>query len=227
MDERVLTDPHASSPAELKARLEAERRGAPFLLYRDAEGRQHIAELDADVARLTIGRRADSDVALAWDAEVSRVHAELERVGRDWALIDDGLSRNGSYVNGARMLGRHRLEDGDRLCFGETVVLYRDPGDGNSHSTSPLPASALTMPLTPTQHKVLIALCRPVNESAFASPATNREIAEEIFLSVDAVKAQLRVLFERFGLQDLPQNQKRARLAASTLVGGLLSPRDF
>ena len=46
-------------------------------------------------------------------------------------------------------------------------------------------------------------------------------------LSVDAVKAQLRVLFERFGLEALPQNQKRARLAASTLVGGLLSPRDF
>jgi hypothetical protein len=28
-------------------------------------------------------------------------------------------------------------------------------------------------------------------------------------------------------LQDLPQNQKRARLAAAALVGGLLSPRDF
>jgi DNA-binding NarL/FixJ family response regulator len=74
---------------------------------------------------------------------------------------------------------------------------------------------------------VLIALCRPVHASAFATPATNREIAEEIVLSVDAVKAQLRVLFERFGLESLPQNQKRARLAASTLVGGLLSPRDF
>jgi len=28
-------------------------------------------------------------------------------------------------------------------------------------------------------------------------------------------------------LQDLPQNQKRARLAAAALVGGPLSPRDF
>jgi DNA-binding NarL/FixJ family response regulator len=74
---------------------------------------------------------------------------------------------------------------------------------------------------------VLVALCRPVNDSAFATPATNREIADEVMLSVDAVKAQLRVLFDRFGLETLPQNQKRARLAASTLVGGLLSPRDF
>jgi hypothetical protein len=213
--------------AELKAQLELERRGEPFLLYRTADGEQRLFELAADASPVTIGRRAEAAVALPWDSEVSRLHSTIERVGEDWVLIDDGLSRNGSFVNGARMLGRHRLEDGDRLCFGETVVLYRDPGDGHSHSTSPLPASALTIPLTPTQRKVLIALCRPVNASAFATPATNREIAEEIFLSVDAVKAQLRVLFDRFGLEALPQNQKRARLAAATLVGGLLSPRDF
>jgi hypothetical protein len=213
--------------AELKAQLELERRGEPFLLYRTGDGEQRLFELEPAASPITIGRRAEAAVSLAWDSEVSRLHSTIERIGGDWVLIDDGLSRNGSFVNGARVLGRHRLEDGDRLCFGETVVLYRDPGDGHSHSTAPLPASALTIPLTPTQRKVLIALCRPVSESAFATPATNREIAEEIFLSVDAVKAQLRVLFDRFGLEDLPQNQKRARLAASTLVGGLLSPRDF
>ena len=46
-------------------------------------------------------------------------------------------------------------------------------------------------------------------------------------LSVDAVKAHLRGLFERFGLEDLPQNQKRGRLAATALVSGLVTPRDF
>ena len=216
-----------SRAAELKAQLELERRGEPFLLYRSADGEQRLLELAADASPVTIGRRGEASVALTWDSEVSRLHSTIERIGEDWVLIDDGLSRNGSFVNGARMLGRHRLEDGDRLCFGETVVLYRDPGDGHSAATAPLQASALTVPLTPTQRKVLIALCRPVSESAFATPATNREIAEEVFLSVDAVKAQLRVLFDRFGLEALPQNQKRARLAASTLVGGLLSPRDF
>ena len=62
---------------------------------------------------------------------------------------------------------------------------------------------------------MLVALCRPFKDSAYAAPATNRDIAEEILSHVDAVKAQLRVLFERFGLDELPQNQKRARLAAS------------
>jgi DNA-binding NarL/FixJ family response regulator len=77
------------------------------------------------------------------------------------------------------------------------------------------------------QRKVLVALCRPVSSSAFATPATNKQIAEEVFLSVDAVKAHLRVLFERFGLDELPQNEKRARLAATVLAAGILAPRDF
>ena len=57
MRPRSLADPHASTPAELKARLAAERRGAPFLLFRDAAGDQVIVELDASAAHVTIGRR--------------------------------------------------------------------------------------------------------------------------------------------------------------------------
>jgi hypothetical protein len=215
------------SAAELQAQIACERRGVPFLMYRTDGGEQRLFELSPARSPVTIGRRPEAVISLAWDTEVSRLHSTIERVGSDWVLVDDGLSRNGSFVNGARMLGRHRLADGDRLCFGETVVLYRHPGAGESGTTGVVSEGAATIPLTPTQRKVLIALCRPVNESAFATPATNREIAEEIFLSVDAVKAQLRGLFERFGLEELPQNQKRARLAASALVAGLLTQRDF
>jgi DNA-binding NarL/FixJ family response regulator len=74
---------------------------------------------------------------------------------------------------------------------------------------------------------VLVALCRPLKDSAYASPATNKEIADEVHLSVDAVKAHLRVVFERLGLEDVPQNQKRARLAALALVNGMVRQHDF
>src|SRR6185436_866564 len=110
-----------SSPAEVKARLDAERRGEPFLLYRDGDGAQVILTLTAPV---TVGRRAERDVALAWDTEVSRLHAQVEPVGSDWIVVDDGLSRNGTYVNGERVNGRRRLTDGDRIVFGETPVTF-------------------------------------------------------------------------------------------------------
>ena len=63
MPARPLAGPHASTPVELKERLAAERRGVPFLLYRDGERRQAIVELDGAAARVTIGRRPDNDVA--------------------------------------------------------------------------------------------------------------------------------------------------------------------
>jgi hypothetical protein len=215
---------HSSTPAELKARLEAERRGAPFLLYRAEAGEQVILELSAAV---TIGRRPDNDVALPWDAEVSRVHAQVEPFGREWSLIDDGISRNGSYVNGERLDRRRRLRDGDRLCFGETPVLFRSPADAESTSTAAVSIGYGEITLTEMERKVLVALCRPLADSAYAPPATNREIAAEVHLSVDAVKAHLRVVFERAGLAELPQNQKRARLAALALVNGLVRQHDF
>jgi pSer/pThr/pTyr-binding forkhead associated (FHA) protein len=216
---------HRSSPAELKARLEAERRGTPFLLFFDGAGRQVLHELAPAGEPLTIGRGAECDVALGWDREVSRLHAQLEHVGAHWILIDDGLSRNGSFVNGERVVGRKVLRDGDRLCFGETPVMYRTaPNAGDS--TIGVSAGPTAVQLTPIQRQILVALCRPVRDSAFATPTPNREIADEVSLSVDAVKAHLRVLFERFGLEDLPQNEKRARLAATALVQGIVTHRD-
>ncbi len=218
---------HASTPAELKARIEAERRGTPFLVYRDDGDRQAILMLDRPETELTIGRRAGNDVALEWDPEVSRLHARLERIAGQWTLLDDGLSRNGSFVNGKRVTGHHRLRDGDRLCFGKTFVDYRSPGEEDSQSTLVVSPPSGSIPLSETQRKVLVALCRPFRDSAFAVPATNREIADELHLSVDAVKAHLRQLFERFSLEDLPQNQKRASLAATALLSGIVAPHEL
>ena len=119
------------------------------------------------------------------------------------------------------------LRHGERVCVGSTVLTFHDPSDDHTDSTARVVAGTQSATLTPTQRSILIALCRPVFESAFAVPATNKEIAAEVYLSVDAVKAHLRVLFERFGFAELPQNEKRARLAAFVLTQGVLAPRDF
>jgi DNA-binding CsgD family transcriptional regulator len=222
------TESPAPTPADLKAVIEAERTGLPFVHWRTDGGAQELRLLEADRDRLTIGRRHDADVALVWDIEVSRAHALLERVAGQWTVIDDGLSRNGTFVNGGRVRGRQPLHDRDRLCFGRTPLVFREPPDPDQGaSTAQAPGSATGIALSETQRRILIALCRPVNDSTSATPATNRQIADELFLSVDAVKAHLRVLFERFGAGELPQNEKRARLAAQVLLDGVLKPHDF
>lgn len=214
------------SPTELKEIIAAERTGYPFLVWRTDDEEQRLLLLEHSNWRVTIGRDQTADVPLPWDAEVSRTHALLEQVGRGWTLIDDGLSRNGSFVNGTRVLGRRRLRDKDHLVFGASEVTYRETSGGTTQTASAIDAPS-AIPLSPMQRKVLVALCRPVHASASATPATNRQIAEEVFLTVDAVKAHLRVLFDRYGLSQLAQNEKRAKLVATVLEAGVLVPRDF
>jgi pSer/pThr/pTyr-binding forkhead associated (FHA) protein len=212
-----------ASPVELSERLQAERRGRPFLLFRDGDGRQRIVDLDASGRELSIGRDASNEVALEWDTEVSRAHALLERVGGAWTLVDDGLSRNGSFVDGQRVHGRRRLEPGDVIRLGRTVLVFAAAGTGDVTGS----AAAETRPqqpppeLSPAQRRVLAALCRPVAESPFAAPASNREIADELFVSVDTVKSHLHALFELFGVGDVPQNRKRAELVRLAFERGV------
>ncbi len=97
--------PRAVSAAELKAQIDAEREGLPFLVYRDGDGERRIFRLTLEASRATLGRRETNDVSLTWDQDVSRLHATLERVGEDWLLADDGVSRNGSFVNGSGSAG--------------------------------------------------------------------------------------------------------------------------
>jgi pSer/pThr/pTyr-binding forkhead associated (FHA) protein len=156
------------------------------------------------------------------------VHAELERIAGDWILVDDGLSRNGSFVNNDRVVGRRRLRDGDVLRFGGTTALFRSPTQRGAEETIASRERSEASAVSDTQRRVLVALCRPFGEGReFATPATNKQIAEEVYLSVDAVKANLRALFERFEVGDLPQNQKRIRLAELALRSGVISPHDL
>jgi pSer/pThr/pTyr-binding forkhead associated (FHA) protein len=196
-------------------------RPAPFLLYRDDAGRRLMWELDAAREQLTIGRRPSCDLALPWDDSVSRLHAELVRMGTDWVLCDDGLSHNGTFVNGERVRGRRRLRDGDMVTAGATQIMFSAPQNASTTMSPTQVARERTdIALTPAQRRLLTALCRPLTESAYAPPASNRQIAEELVLSVETVKGTLSALFERFGVAHLPQNQKRAALAARAL--GLL-----
>lgn len=213
---------------ELSEQLAAERTGDPFLVYRDAESEQVIFEVPGESAEIWVGRSRSAGMCLDFDREVSSLHAKIEVVGGEATLVDDGLSTNGSWVDGERVNGRRRLHDGDMLRFGQTFVLFRSPQEAPVESTV-VSSDALTAAgVTPAQRKVLLELCRPFKDgSSFASPATNQQIADALHLSVDAVKTHMRALFEAFGVEDLPQNRKRVALVERAMQSGLISPREL
>jgi pSer/pThr/pTyr-binding forkhead associated (FHA) protein len=224
-------EPRQTSAPELKAQIEAERGGRPFLVYRDGDGEQRILVVEEGTAEIWVGRGEAAALRLDWDPEVSALHAQIEVVGGECTLLDDGLSRNGSFVGLERVHGRRRLRDGEVLRFGQTTVLYRRPAE-SSESAPEATALATEMPaaatISPGQRRVLIALCRPFKDgSAFATPPTNQEIADELHLSVDAVKTHMRALFQKLGVEDLPQNQKRVAVAERALQSGAIAPREL
>jgi pSer/pThr/pTyr-binding forkhead associated (FHA) protein len=217
----------ARSVSDLKARIEAERAGRPFLLYMDGDDRQQLFFFEPGSADATIGRQPSSDLRLDWDDEVSRLHARFERVEDDWVLVDDGSSSNGTFVNEQRLSGRYRLNDGDIMRFGTTTITFRSPVREHSGAANAAETPS-AVGLSTTQRRVLGALCRPYKgRSGFASPASDEHIAEELFLSVGAVRTHLRVLYAKLGVEQLPQNERRVRLAERAFSGGLIAERDL
>jgi predicted component of type VI protein secretion system len=197
------------------------------LVYRDDTGAQRFFPLEGRTS-LTIGRRSGCDVRLAWDERVSGVHAGLDLVGPDWTLVDDGLSRNGTFLNGERLNGRRRLRDGDTFVLGSTSVRFRHGRRATTQLTKVGEQLVTAASLSPTQRQIVTALCRPYkHDDPYATPASNQQIADELFLSVDAVKTHLRMLFQKFQIEDLPQNQKRVKLVERVLGLGLVSRRDL
>ncbi|HEX3093621.1 MAG TPA: FHA domain-containing protein [Candidatus Angelobacter sp.] len=66
-----------------------------------------------------IGRDAACDLALPSDQEISNRHCELAKIGKRIEISDLG-STNGTLVNGAQLIGRAKLEDGDLVRVGRT-----------------------------------------------------------------------------------------------------------
>jgi predicted component of type VI protein secretion system len=72
---------------------------------------------------VTIGRSGENTAVLAGDDFASARHARVESQ-RDGVWILDLGSTNGTWVNGERMDGRHRLRPGDVVRIGQTELRF-------------------------------------------------------------------------------------------------------
>ena len=214
---------HRRTPAELKSVIAAERDGVAFIEYRDGDDVQRLVALDDEVERLTVGRMPGCELALVWDDEVSRAHALLERVGGAWTVEDRGSS-NGTLVNASRITGPVVLRDADVIRVGRTQLVFHDASDAALRRTTPA-MGRVAPAITESQRKVLLALCRPALEAG-GGAASNREIAEALYVSVETVKTHMRALFDAFDLHSSAPYRKRFELVRKAVEVGLVSPPE-
>ena len=210
---------------ELEARRAAERIGAPFLIYRDDEGRQHIHSLAERTQSVTLGRREEADISVPWDPEMSRLHAELELRAGEWTVSDDGLSQNGTWVNGMRLAGRRRLSDGDLLRVGRTIFAYCAPPGESAVGPTLVPGELSATPrFSEQQQRILRALCRPLfTDGEGISPATDEQVSEATGIALEAVASELDHFGRAMGLEDMPHADQRAEIALLAMRSGLVS----
>jgi FHA domain len=208
---------------ELAARQAAEKLGERFLIYRDEEDQQVIHRLSGSQPRVTIGRRDEADISMPWDPEMSRLHVELELRAGEWTICDDGFSQNGTWVNGLRLAGRRRLNDGDLVRVGRTTIAYRDPVPVGTGPTLVPGELSATPRFSEQQQRILQALCRPLFvDGEGINPASDEEVAEVTGIPLDAVVAELDHLGRALGLEGMPQADQRAEIALLAVRSGLV-----
>ena len=168
----------------------------------------------------TVGRGRGADIRLD-DPSVSRLHAELVRRGPYVYVVDLGLSRNGTRVNG-RPVVRRVLDDGDVLSFGAARCRIGGLPQEDLPEEADLRRPAAPE-LTRRELDVLTSLCRPaLSDQAFAVPATAHQIAADLVVTEAAVKQHLLRLYQKFRVPEGPN--RRTRLANEVIALGLVKP---
>ncbi len=115
-DSMILT-PGAAAAAGLGPSLAA-RRSVRLVVQR-SPSLEEGQDFPVNSAPITIGRGGQNDLVLEGDSFASARHARIEARG-DGVWVQDLDSTNGTYVNGTRVAGAHRLAPGDVLRVGET-----------------------------------------------------------------------------------------------------------
>jgi pSer/pThr/pTyr-binding forkhead associated (FHA) protein len=155
---------------------------------------------------LHLGRDESNDIVVAGDTKVSRRHAELVLRDGQWLVTDLG-SRNGLFVNDRRV-ERHPLADGDRIRLGGSTFVFLT--DTDPHATEAASGAAgLAVPELSSREQDVVRLVAEGN--------TDRQIAEQLFISVSTVRSHLDRIGDKTGLR------RRSELTRMAVELGIVS----
>ena len=168
--------------------------------------------------RFSIGRDEENDLTLE-SKKVSREHAEIRFERGRW-ILEDRASFNGTYLNGNRLQpgAPVRLHHADRIGIGPETILFSWPAQtADPETTEPHEEIAADdgARLSPLQTQVVRCLCGPWLEGAsLESLPSNEQIASLLGTpgATETVKATLRRVYTKAGLQGMPAHAKRRAL---------------
>ncbi|MBY0548619.1 MAG: FHA domain-containing protein [Candidatus Obscuribacterales bacterium] len=72
---------------------------------------------------VSVGREIGNDVVLATDKAISRQHAVVLCIDEHF-FVEDMASKNGTWLNGALVGHRAKLQSGDEIRMGMTRLLF-------------------------------------------------------------------------------------------------------
>lgn len=183
-------------------------------------GQARLVALGHD--RMTVGRAADNDIVID-DMEASAIHAALEPLASAWS-VQDLSSRNGTFVNGERILTQRPLRRGDEMRMGRSRLIYRS--DSSTVVLDPTVTPQGVPDLTRREREILLALFGArLPEALYFEPATTHDMATALHVTDAAVKQHLTSLYTKFALT-LPAERTRARLANEAIRRGAINLAD-
>ena len=137
---------------------------------------------DTDLAvtegSILIGRAQDCDIVFP-DPLISRRHARIIVSAED-VLVEDLLSANGVYVNGARVDRVQALHDGDRVLVATREISVFDPqrsgSEASPHKLQARPPRANFDPPTPRQTTPAPMITPSASQNAIPSGPTQKAV---------------------------------------------------
>jgi pSer/pThr/pTyr-binding forkhead associated (FHA) protein len=144
----------------------------------------------------TIGRADSNDIVLEGDMRVSRHHARVDFDEEQW-VISDTRSTNGTVVNG-RKIGAHALRHGDRILVGDVALVFVPVADPLATVTEVSPGTQEDVKgaaLSDREREILLLV---------GAGRTDRQIADELYVSVATVRSHLDRIRDKTGCRRRP-----------------------
>lgn len=176
----------------------------------EVSGAAGVTRAPAHGTRVRIGRDADNDVVLADQPAASRHHAELGRDAQGWTVLDLD-SRNGTWLNGARLSTPARLGVADVVGIGEVTLrlVQVQAAEMTVEGGAAADLHRLATLLSGRERAVLALV---------AAGRTDDQVARELYISVKTVHSHLDRIRDKSGVRrraELTRLAVRLGLSAS------------